>query len=246
MNKGATRECELKYKISTVEIREALISKLLENGYKYIETRIETDFIFDTAYNDCKKNHVLFRIRHISTGNSANIIFTVKIKKNAENFQDNYEIETNVKEKKLLQSKFIVENVRKVTGIELPLSIFECFEIKKIFSDLLNMGFSKYEIMQKKRREYIGRKSKITFDTFPLSIGTYLEIETTSEEELFKIVDFLGLKIEDLEKRNYGIIVKEAYDGIVGLDKRVVVFDNELLIDSETGELITNKLQNFL
>lgn len=81
MNKGANRECELKYKISTVEIREALISKLLENGYKYLETRMETDFVFDTAYNDCKKNHFLFRIRHISTEDGANIIFTVKIKK---------------------------------------------------------------------------------------------------------------------------------------------------------------------
>lgn len=140
------------------------------------------------------------------------------------------------------QSKCIVENVIQVTGIELPLSIFERFDIKKIFSDLLSMGFSKYEIMQKRRREYIGRKSKITFDTFPLSIGTYLEIETSNEEELFKIVDLLGLKIDDLEKRNYGIIVKEACDGIMGLDKRVVVFDNELLIDSEIGELITNKL----
>ncbi len=92
MNGELYRECELKFKISNQEVENDLYKLILEKGYTYYKTVLQTDFILDTKDYSCKDSNLLFRIREEMDTNNKNSVWiiTIKIKGRSKDFQDNY------------------------------------------------------------------------------------------------------------------------------------------------------------
>ena len=230
MSKELFRECELKLRIESVQRQEELISVLNNLGYSQSNDITPTDYIVDTVDNSCKENNILFRVRSNIDVEKGKIIFTVKIKGDSEKFQDNLEIEVDSCCVDYEQVELLISVIKNSIGIELPKNIFSFTQMPLITKALYNLGFINCSLMQKKRKEYKGKISKVTFDIFPSPIGTYLEIESNNEEMLFETVHLLGLEDKKLEKRNYGQITKE-----LARDKRFIIFNNLLFVDPQSG-----------
>lgn len=217
------RECELKYKIENDEIKSEKTILILKNGYNFSGEVIETDFIFDTKEYLCKKSHLLFRVRKENNleNNNSFILFTLKIKGISDNFQDNYEIEINSRNPCIYNMKLLIYELQKRIGIKLLEKVFLEKSIKNILLYLQVSGFLEYSIMQKKRSYFIGANSLITFDVFPDPMGTYLEIEATNENDLYKVVEMLKLDKMNMEKKNYGQLILNRNKMIVFNDKNI-------------------------
>ena len=156
----AFHECELKLKIDSMEMKDAIITRMKNNGYIHREYSLETDYILDTEMKDLDKQ--LFRVRKYSNKEFEDLIFTIKIK-----------------------------------GLDI----------------LKKFGFCIKRVIQKKRDVYVGEHAKILFDTFPKSVGTYLEIEAGSKQNLEMEVKRIGVEKLPLEKRNYGQIIGSLTEG---------------------------------
>lgn len=206
-------ECELKLKILDEVEENRLIKVLNELGYSNGRARLEKDFILDNEGASFKKQKVLFRVREITEDNKKKILFTLKIKGNATDFQDNIEIETFAGNKDEEIIKQIYEYIEKEINVKISNSIFNMNEIADILKELKKIGISPYNVVEKKRIEYIGEKAKVSLDVFPAPVGTYLEIEAGSKENLFNAIEQLGLDKERFDKRNYGKIIAEATNG---------------------------------
>lgn len=208
----AFHECELKLKISNNEIENSLRCCLSETGFVKTDFRVETDCVLDTVDNAF--GNMLFRLRKITRDSIESILFTVKIKGSSTTFQDNIELEIDPYIYSVDDANTIVEAIHKKTGIIIPVGVFAIKDIKVIFSILEKNGVYVQRTTQKKREEFTGKDAKVTFDIFPDPVGTYFEIESDSEENLYKIVRILNLEQFPLEKRNYGQIVRETTKGI--------------------------------
>lgn len=206
-------ECELKLKIFDKIEENKLIETLKKIGYSDGRARLEKDFILDTEEVSLKKRKILFRVREISENSKKKILFTLKIKGNSKDFQDNMEIETFSGDKDEETVKQILEYIEKEINVHISNSIFEMNEIADILKELKKIGISPYNIVEKKRIEYIGEKTKVSLDIFPTPVGTYLEIEAGSKGDLFNSIEQLGLEKERFDKRNYGKIIAEATNG---------------------------------
>jgi len=230
MNEFGNRECELKLKIRSQDILKNISQKMTYLGYKLINERIETDYIPDTKNFSCRKNNLLFRIRNISSSKINDVLFTLKVKQLSASFQDNIEIETYASHINLEHINLILTKVKDVTGIEIPSLISNSMYLRDIIKLLYDIGFIECTLIQKKRVEYMGELSKISFDSFPKPVGIYLEIEANNEKSLFETVQLLELNDQELEKRNYGQIIREATKG-----SNVCVFDDVLFIEPDSN-----------
>lgn len=207
-------ECELKLKICDEIEKNKIVESLRKMGYSNGGSRLEKDFILDNEEGSLKKRKILFRIREINEDtNNKKILFTLKIKGTANNFQDNIEIETFAGKRDDETIDKILEYIEKIIDIRISSSIFDMNEISDILKELKIIGIFPYNVVEKKRIEYIGQKSKASLDVFPDPIGTYLEIEAGSEENLFNSIEQLGLEKKRFDKRNYGRIIAEATNG---------------------------------
>jgi len=206
-------ECELKLKIFDENEERKLIETLKKMRYSDGRARLEKDFILDNEEASFKKRKVLFRVREIAENNKKEILFTLKIKGNANDFQENIEIETFVGNKDEYTIKQILEFIEKEVNVHISNSIFEMNEIADILKELKKIGIYPYNVVEKKRVEYIGEKTKASLDVFPAPVGTYLEIEAGSKEDLFNAIEQLGLERERFDERNYGKIIAEATNG---------------------------------
>lgn len=206
-------ECELKMKVFDENEEKKIIKNLKKMGHLGGRARLERDFILDNEKNSLKKRRILLRVREIAQDNKKEILFTLKIKGNATDFQDNIEIETFAGNKDEHTIKQILEFIEKEINVHISSSIFKMNEIADILKELRKIGIYSYNVVEKKRTEYIGEKTKASLDVFPVPVGTYLEIEAESKEDLFNAIEQLGLERERFDKRNYGKIIAEATNG---------------------------------
>ena len=105
------------------------------------------------------------------------------------------------------------ELVKHMTGIWIPEKLFFEKNIMEALDILKKFGFYIKRVIQKKRDVYVGEHAKILFDTFPKSVGTYLEIEAGSKQNLEMEVKRIGVEKLPLEKRNYGQIIESLTEG---------------------------------
>lgn len=224
LSKGK-RECELKYEIKNDLDEKNIIKKIKMLGFEYKSNNLESDYTPDVEGFLCRKQGIMLRFRVIE-GTENEVLLTLKIKGDGKEFQDNYEIET-------LFSKFDKEKFKKINEIliqatqnKLPEDIIKLKKINEIVRYLKENQFSQHRMFsQKKRIEYVDKKErKITIDEFPNKIGKYLEIECENSEDLFEMVDILKLNKENLEKRNYGEIIKEKQKDLPEEKRRTCVF----------------------
>lgn len=217
------RECELKYKIKSENELLLIKEKLSSLNFKFIDECIETDYTVDTEDGKCKKNNLILRFREVNKENASKLIMTLKIKGKNTKIQDNIEIESELKsinEKNL--SEFNVY-LKKYIGYEMPIYIKKLCSIKEVVIFMRNEGFKKCRMLsQKIRIKYKKDNIIISFDKFPNGVGQFLELETLTPSELFKIAKEIGLKNVELEKNNYGKIIIEKSKS------RVCVFNKDL------------------
>ena len=75
------RELEVKFRLGDdLSDSQSIEKKLTAAGFKYIDSRIETDFLPDTANGDCKQKQLLFRIREVVTKQSRLMLMTLKLR----------------------------------------------------------------------------------------------------------------------------------------------------------------------
>lgn len=236
------KECELKLKLESINDELRIMEKLNSLDYFIESEKLETDFIIDTVNHELKNRKILFRVRNINIDDKFLIVFTVKIKGDSKDFQDNLEIET-------YSNDIIVENIEKMikiltkqTNKFIDSNIFYMSDIENILEILHSNGYILTEIMQKKRLEYKGAFSNVCVDNFPNNIGTFLEIEANCEENLYKTIDLLKINEKNLEKRNYGKIIRNVMK-----DNKICIFNDYLLIDEKEKKwLPIRKLKKYL
>lgn len=233
MKKDLYRECELKFRIKSNDQENKLLELIHKEGYIFNANVIETDFILDTKERLCKQSSLLFRIRNrIDIKSKKNSVFiTIKIKGKSNEFQDNYEIEFSPQDVSNENIDLAIDVLVKITGISIVKTDLMGDNLQNILRHLFQVGFSNYEIMQKKRKYYIGSFSQITLDKFPNNIGSYIEIEAINEDNLYKTVQLLGLKMDEMEKRNYGKLILET-------NKKNCIFEDAIFWDDHTEKYI--------
>ena len=224
--KQGKRECEMKYRINNKEEEKFFIEKIEKIGFKFKCENLESDYSPDVPNFLCRENGLMLRFR-VLEGNTNDVLITLKIKGVGEKFQDNYEIETSFKKFDIEKFNDINDILFEATKCKIPIEIRNFNNINSIRKYLSNNSFSEHRMFtQKKRREYIDKEGKkITLDEFPKDIGKFLEIETVTPEELFEIIKIIGLSEQNLEKRNYGEIIKEKQRDLPENERRTCIFD---------------------
>lgn len=241
------RECELKYKINN-STKDELVQKLVVNDFQCIKSIVETDFILDTEDRLCRQADMLFRIRIESNEEiqKSRTLITIKQKRNLpivqdncgdnafrknNKFQDNTEIEFEVNSSGDREGAIGAEILKKATGCLVSRSDLENGSVEILIKRLSQLGFSHVEILQKKRIYYKKDQVVVTIDHFPNTIGDFIEIETYNENDLYKTVELLALKSNDLEYRNYGKLILENTDGRC-------FFNDKIIYDQLQGKYI--------
>lgn len=221
-----SRECELKYKID-LQNKDKYMCRLIREGFEKVGCIVETDYTPDVEGFLCKKAGVMLRIRKI-IGSQNDLLVTLKVKRDNSCFQDNDEIE-------FLASEFDQEIFDEINGIifnctgkKVPKEIIENKKMAEIICIMERNGFSVNRMLsQKKRDVYRKNGVKISFDTFPKDIGTYMEVETFSPEELIEFVTYMGYDQEKIEKRNYGKLIQDSQKDLNANDRRICVFEDK-------------------
>ncbi len=105
-------------------------------------------------------------------------------------------------------------------SFELELAIDD-FKNAEVFFE--KIGFSLARRQQKKRHTFKLGEVTIDIDTWP-RIPTYVEIEGTSEDDLKKTAELLGLDWKDADFHNAGWIIMNKYN-IPVIDLKYFTFD---------------------
>ena len=221
------RECELKYRLCSIMEELKLIEQIKGMGFNFKSNNLESDYTPDVEGFLCRKNGLMLRFR-VLEGTVNDVLLTLKIKGSSKEVQDNYEIETLFSQ--FDENKFAhINNIlNEATQCTLDEDIKSRLTMQDIRQYLSQHQFSQYRMFtQKKRKEYVSKTGeKITLDEFPRNIGKFLEIETSTPEELFKIIRMLGLNKDNFEKRNYGEIVKDSQKDLPEFQRRTCIFED--------------------
>ena len=78
--------------------------------------------------------------------------------------------------------------------------------------------------IEKFRRMYEEEEVVFTIHTFPENMGTFLEIEAPTQEELLTWTRILFLEEFNLDKRDYGEIIRHKKSELLGRERRISFF----------------------
>ncbi|AOR24470.1 class IV adenylate cyclase [Clostridium taeniosporum] len=173
---------EIETRIMDIDI-DNIRKILIENGAENIKKEDQINDIYDFEDGKLLSNKGYARIRTVTDNINNKVIYYMTTKKmlSQERFKVMEENEVIVNDKKM------AEGIFKSLGLKLKESNKKYRESYKIFDSLVEI-----DINEKK------------FCPFP-----YLEIETTSEENLNKVVKLLGYTLEDTTSQTIYDILKE-------------------------------------
>lgn len=222
-------ECEVKYQLPSTEERSAVEQRVQAAGFAFEGTQTETDFLPDTEDFMCREHGILLRFRQIlAEAGQDDVLVTVKVKGNATDFQEYYELEYRFSEVDDVVFGQINQILENATGKSLPPSIHEYDATR--FNELITQVksvFPAHRILLAKRRAIYKREDcHALFDTLPEGIGDYLEIEAPTPEKLRLITEELSLNPTNVEPLDYGDILKRHKSGLPDQEARTGLFDN--------------------
>ncbi len=223
------RELEVKFYLGKkLSKGNKIEQKLLDNGFRFVESRIETDFLPDTMNSDCKRNNILFRIREVITKNDKSILITVKLRKPSSKFTDFIEIETSMPNIDVQTFNLIRKILKDTTGITLNNSIKVERSLVSIRHILEDQGYTKVRIyLDKFRREYKLDKVIATLDYFPDGMGLFLELEAYTPSDLNHVIKLLGLDSSTIITTDYGDLLKDHKKDWTAKEQREAVFSRK-------------------
>lgn len=112
----------------------------------------------------------------------------------------------------------------------MPDSIHEQSSLEDLQVILKNLGFTKNRAnIEKFRRVYEKGKSIFTIDTFPEGMGTFLELEAPTQKDLGVMAEALHLDPTNLEKKDYGEVIRLKKSHLTEAQKRVCLFTSKEL-----------------
>lgn len=217
-------ECELKFRVESDMEKQAYQQRLLESGFEKEDEILETDYVPDTDQFECKKNGMVLRVRQISGGKN-DMLVTLKLRNQNDKIQDNYEVEFYKSQFDAKKLNEISRILNEYTGKKLPFGILEKEELLDIVGEMKRNGFSETRMLsQKKRTNYRRYQITVSFDTFPGSVGTYMEIEASNPEMLEKFVNDMDLEMEKVEPLNYGKLIQKKQQDLPEKLRRICMF----------------------
>lgn len=238
MNNLSKNECELKTRLEMDNEKEQLITKAIDLGFQKISDCLQTDYTVDKSSNECKKNGLILRFRHVEpiygikyeSHNHSPYIITLKIKKENNMVQDNIEYECISSEKD--SKTFSIINQYLVSYTQCNISSIDFnVSLHKLVKELYDIGLNHCRMLsQKKRVEYRRETTSLCFDCFPEPVGKYMEIEAQTPEAVYQIINELQVPLERFGKLNYGKLIQAslAEANIPSAYCRVCLFDNSL------------------
>lgn len=224
----SSRECEVKFKISSKKDYNKLYAVVQKERFIYQGFQLETDFIPDTKEFLCRANGLLLRFRGIKKEDGTeDILLTLKRKLNNKNgFKDAQEFQylfSQINNEVFFE---IQKTLQRDTGIKLAYAVHHYSDLAALRTYLAEIGLKKLRILLQKKRAIFSRDNVyITFDTLPGKLGMYMEIEANSPSKLWKIVNLFGVQKNDVITKSYGDIMKEGQKSLRGERWRTALFD---------------------
>lgn len=206
--KSIINECEAKFLLPDKNLKLNTILKKRANCIKHIG--VEDDLVVDTKSSLLKSLGIILRFRF--SQNKKSPIFTIKFKRLRGIIKKDIEIEKTLSKNNI---KFLepVNEFLSALGLQkIPFTKISYFnDNDKLSLFLKKAGYSKTRMrIQKERSELkINNLGNLCIDRLPQKIGNFIEIESTSEDKLEKLIDFLGLNLEKRISKDYGKIVIE-------------------------------------
>jgi len=222
-------ELEAKFKIENEAMKKTYIDRLLEQGFVLSANHLETDFVFDTEDDLCKKNKIILRYRAI-TGKEGYLL-TMKVEQRNEHFQDYMEMDCKSDDYDFFEKLDEINRVlKKYTGKSLPATEMKIQSATEMITKAQRFGFTKNRMFsQKQRLVYQKDGMSVCFDILPKGFGEYIELEVFENDQLFSLIDFLDIKQNMFERRNYGKLIQDlmAKHEQSGEGRRICVFDSD-------------------
>jgi adenylate cyclase class IV len=227
MSINKRQEVEAKFRLGKdfSSLRNAR-KQVLGQGFFLIEKRIETDFLPDTADGSLKKNKLLLRFRYIETLLERRWLLTLKKRNENTELLDFEEIETelaNISQPTLVHINKILEET---VGINLEGSILKPKSLNEVMKLVAKLGLGAVRILlDKYREEYAKDSTRITLDYFPDGMGSFLEVETHSENDTKQVYALLGFAKNKVITTDYGDLLKEHKSHLTDAERRNSVFN---------------------
>jgi len=221
-----TQECELKYEIEPTKI-SYFESLLIQHGAFFLTSQLEHDYVPDLKDFLCRKSGLLLRFRQI-TGRTNDILLTLKIKYQSTQIQHYGELQYQFSDVNAEIFQAINTQLMEKVGVDLPESIHQMNDLHGLQVILEKLGFTENRAnIEKFRRMYQKGQIVFTIDTFPEEMGTFLEIEAPTQEELLFMTQLLALDESHLEKKDYGEIIRFKKQDLPENEQRVCLFTQE-------------------
>jgi adenylate cyclase class IV len=214
---------------------------LVDNGYKLISKRIETDYLPDSEKSELKTNGLLFRLRLVEEISRKYWVITVKKRSMKSGVLDFEEIETRSDLLHIQTLNHITKTIEEQTGAHLDLTKIGDMTLDQVRDYIHQNNLTKNRILlDKYREEYAKGDTVVTLDTFPEKMGSYIEVETFSIKQTTAAFRELGFKKMDVITTDYGDLLKLSKSDTDDENQRRSLFESnertELLGESEYGK----------
>jgi adenylate cyclase class IV len=206
------REVEIKVELQSDEQAQELHDLALSVGFIEGDNRTELDFVPDTSDYACREAGLLLRVRQVQRPETPpRMLITLKIKNQAmHDIQDSEELQFYIGDS---DAKPIFAKINAVleqgAHFALPPTLLKVADFPAAYHLLVEdlELTSRRAFVEKRRRTLHRGTSELSLDIFPEPIGSFLELETRTPDQLRTLVDELKLTDAPLDARYYGDIV---------------------------------------
>ncbi len=220
-------ECEVKFRIPSEHAYEAWERRLRSIGFERSGRQLESDFIPDTEDFACRAHGLMLRFRHIQTEDGLqDIIVTIKLKGSAKTFQERFEYEFAFSAVDEAMFARMNQLLLDATGRALPADLLQfrpdqyaelCAAVSAIFPALRIR-------IEKKRTIYSYDIYHALFDSLPVGMGDYLELEAPSPTALQLLLQALLIDEDHQTAQDYGELLINHHAEKIGAAQRTALF----------------------
>lgn len=226
---NVAREVEIKVELQSAEEARALYDTALSVGFALEGDQTELDFVPDTPGYTCRKKGLLLRFRQVRRPDAPpRLLITLKIKNSASRYvQDTEELQFYIGEIDAMPMLAKINAVlNESVHFTLPSALLEIVDFATAYRLAVeDLGLTARRALVEKHRRTLRRgTSELSLDIFPEPIGSFVELETHTPDELWALVDELKLRYAPLDARYYGDIVNTKQAGKPEAERRTALF----------------------
>lgn len=224
------QEYELKFAVTDEQIAE-LETKLVDSGFLLDFDHRETDYVPDTPDYLMRQNNFMIRFRGFQAAEGSDILYTLKDKQEREDVQHYQELQAKFSDPRIREVFTEVNQRLAELGINpVPDEVLSLKTLDKIIPVVRAAGLTGNRMLSDKdRKQYSRGDLVVTIDRLPKDIGQFVELEAPTKEAVYGLKDQLGFADEDIDTRNYGLIIQTAQKerGATEEECRVCLFEDQ-------------------